>query len=213
MDRLIQQIFSQPGIFSYPKSHFSLPSSPAVYINKRFPSLSTYLLNRRKELEAQKKVLLEDGKKNFDERMVLYIELDKWVRKEQWFLEELKEIKVDYRIDTKVVKKIREADSSVEKLSRLRTELILLESTKRRLLAEGKKAGRMSQRIRRQIRLCDEQIVVLNDLMKVVREIARVEEQIETARAFKRKAQIEEAVRRVLRQLSCIEGEFSYYSQ
>ncbi|NIM15319.1 MAG: hypothetical protein GTO45_25360 [Candidatus Aminicenantes bacterium] len=164
-------------------------------------------------MEAQKKVLLEDGKKNFDERMVLYIELDKWVRKEQWFLEELKEIKVDYRIDTKVVKKIREADSSVEKLSRLRTELILLESTKRRLLAEGKKAGRMSQRIRRQIRLCDEQIVVLNDLMKVVREIARVEEQIETARAFKRKAQIEEAVRRVLRQLSCIEGEFSYYSQ
>jgi hypothetical protein len=172
-----------------------------------------YLLDRRKELEAEKKVLLEEGKRNFDERMVLYIELDKWVRKEQWFLEELKEIKVDYRIDTEIVKKIREANSSVEKLSRLRTESILLESTKRRLLAEGKKAGRMSQRIRRQIRLCDEQIVVLNDLMKVVRKIAGVEQKIEAARAFKRKAQIEEALRRVLRQLSCIEKEFSNFRQ
>jgi hypothetical protein len=172
-----------------------------------------YLLDRRKELEAEKEVLLGEGKKNFAERMGLYIELDKWVRKEQWFLEELKEIKVDYRKDTVVVKKIREADSWVKKSTLLRTELILLESMKRRLLAEGKKAGSMPQRIRRQIGLCDEQVVVLNDLMKVVREIARVEQQIETARAFKRKARLEEAMRRVLRQLSCIEGEFSYYSR
>jgi hypothetical protein len=172
-----------------------------------------YLLSRRKELEVQKKVLLEEGKENFDERMILYIELDKWVRKEQSLLEELKEINVDYRIDTKVVKKIRETDSSVVKLSLLRTELILLESTKRRLLAEGKKAGNISQRIRRQIRFCDEQIVVLNDLMKVVREIVKVEQQTETARAFKKKAQIEEAVRRVLRQLSCIQTELSSFMQ
>jgi hypothetical protein len=168
-----------------------------------------YLLDKKKRLSVQKKVLLEEGKRNFDKRMTLYIELDKWVRKEQWFLEELKEIKVDYRIDTKVVEKIRDGASSVEKLTRIRTELILLESTKRRLLAEGKKVGRIPRRIRRQIRLCDEQIVVLKDLMKVVREIAKVEQRIEASDAFKRTAQIEEAMRRVLRQLSGIEREFS----
>ena len=57
--------------------------------------------------------------------------------------------------------------------------------------------------------ILDQAIGEVNDLMKVVREIAKVEQKIETARAFKRKDQIEEAVRRVLRQLSCIQTELS----
>jgi hypothetical protein len=168
-----------------------------------------FLAAEKKVLEKQKQDLLEEEKRNYEKRTAGYIKLDRLVRKERWFLEELEEIKVDNKISTKIVETMAAAPSLTVKLSLIRTEIILLKAQKRRLTEETSKAA---WKTRRQVKLIDEQLVVLNDLLKVAGEIDRVEKEIENTRLFKRKTEVETTLRRILRQLTCIERQLVIYA-
>jgi len=175
----------------------------------------SYLLNRRTVLQERKKKLLDRGTRNFDQSSSLPIAPDKWVSKEAYLLEELQEIKTDNKLDPKIIKEIKEAKPLVVKLTRIRRELILLENRKRKLsaLAAETGTGKKAWNLRRQIKNCKEEIVVLTDIFKVAKEIAAGERKIENTPALQTKTQIENKLRRILRQLLCIEKELAALSQ
>lgn len=168
--------------------------------------LIAYLLNRTKVLEKKKKELAGQGQITYDRRMNLYIELDKLVNKQKYLLEELAEIKTDNKLDAKIVKEIEAAGSLVAKLTRIRREIILLENKKRKL-AEETGSGKKPWKVQKQIDGWQEEIVVLKDISAVAREIAVKEREIENSRAFPVKNKIENKLRRVLRQLLCVNKE------
>lgn len=163
----------------------------------------SFLLDRKNRLENQKKTILEKEEKKYDSRMEKYIELDQLVMKEHWYLDELEEIRTDYRLEAKVVQDVKAATSKLKKSVRLRQELILVELQKKRLLEKGEETGKAQREIRR----LNEEIVVLNDLLKVEKKITVVERDILTAISSPGQKQVEEELRRIMRQLYSIDSE------
>ena len=168
----------------------------------------SYLLKRREILEEKKKELLDLGKKNYDQKMNLLIELDKLVRKEKNFLEELAEIKADTQQDPGVVTEIREAKSLVAKFSRIRKEIILLENKKKKLSAQSV-TGEDARETAKHIENWGEEIVVLKDILAAAQEVAAMERKIGHPLSLPGKVKIEKQLRRIVRQLLCVEKELS----
>jgi hypothetical protein len=173
----------------------------------------SFLLDRKNRLENQKKAILEKEEKEYNLRMKKYIELDQLVMKEQWYLEELEEIRTDYRLEARVVQDIRAADSKVKKLVRIRRELILAQNQKKRLSEKpgALKNGEKARNARRELKRLGEEVVVLNDLLKVEEKIAALERDILAAISSLRQKQVKEKLKRILRQLFTIESELKFF--
>lgn len=169
----------------------------------------SYLLDRKSRLESQKKTILETEEKEYNRRMKKYIELDQLVMKESWYLEELEEIRTDYRLHAKVVQDIRAATSKVQKLVHIRRELILAENQKKRLLEKSGTLnnGTEARKTRKELKRLGEEIIVLNDLLKVEKKIAALERDILAAISSLRQKQVKKKLRQILRQLYTIESE------
>ena len=169
----------------------------------------SFLLERKNRLENQKNAILEKEEKEYNLRMKKYIELDQLVMKESGYLEELEEIRIDYRLEAQVVKDIRAAASKVEKFVRIRRELILGENQKKRWLEKqgSLKNGEKARKARRQLNRLEEEIIVLNDLLKVEKKITAVEQNIMAAISSPRQQQMKEKLRRILRQVYTIDSE------
>ncbi|MGD2091420.1 MAG: hypothetical protein PVH61_34930 [Candidatus Aminicenantes bacterium] len=169
----------------------------------------SFLIERKNRLESQKKAILEQEEKEYNNRMKKYIELDQLVMKENWYLEELEEIRNDFGLSAQVVQDIREATSKMEKLVRIRRELILVENRKRRLLEKhgSLNNGEKARKARKELKRLEEEIVVLNDLLKVEEKITALEPDILAAISSPRQQQVKEKLRRILRQLYSIDNE------
>jgi hypothetical protein len=173
----------------------------------------SYLLDKNNRLEGQKKTILEKEEKKYTHRMKEYIELDQLVMKEHGYLEELEEIRADYRLESKVVQDIRAAASKVEKLVRIRRELILAENQKKKLSEKPGtlKNGEEARKARRELKRLGEEIVVLNDLLKVVEKITALEQDILAAISSPSQQQVKEKLRRILRQVYTIDKELKFF--
>lgn len=175
----------------------------------------SFLLERKNRLKNQKNTIMEKEEKEYNLRMKKYIELDQLVMKEIWYLEELEEIKTDYRLETQVVQDIRAAESKVEKFVRIRRELILGENQKKRLLEKlgSLKNGEETRNARMQLKRLEEEIIVLNDLLKVEKKITALEQNILAAISSPAQQQMKEKLRRILRQLYTINSELEDLSE
>jgi hypothetical protein len=156
---------------------------------------------------------LEKEEKKYDSRMKKYIELDKLVMKDSGYLEELEEIRTDHRSQAKVVQDIRAADSKVKKLVRIRRELILAQNQKKRLLEKQGtiENGEETRNARRELKRLREEIVVLNDLLKIEEKIAALEQDILAAISSLSQKQVKKKLRRILRQLYTIDSELKFF--
>ncbi len=169
----------------------------------------SYLLDRKNRLENQKTAILEKEEKEYNLKMKKYIELDRLVMKEIGYLQELEEIRTDYHREAQIVRDINAAASNVEKLVRIRRELILDENQKKGLLEKpgplkNEKEARNPQR---ELKRLGEEIVVLNDLLEVEKKIAAFEQNILAATSSSGQKQAAEELRRILRQLYTIDKE------
>lgn len=173
----------------------------------------SYLLDRKNCLENQKRAILEKEEKGYNLRMKKYIELDRLVMKESWYLEELKEIRTDYGLAAKVVQDIRAADSKVKKLVRIRRELILAENQKKKLPGNpgSMENGEKARNARKELKRLGEEIVVLNDLLKVEEKITALEQDILAASSSLSQKHVKEKLRRILRQLYTIDSELKFF--
>jgi len=171
-----------------------------------------YLLERKNRLEDEKKTIIEKEGINYKQRMKKYIELDHLVVKEQEYLEELEEIRADYRLKARVVQDIRAADSIMAKLVRIRRELILVQSLKKGWSGKlGDVKNRESaRRARSEVKRLEEEIVVLNDLLKVEEKIAPLEQKILAAVSSPDQEQVNDELRRIIRQLYTIDSELKF---
>jgi len=173
----------------------------------------SYLLERKNRLADQKKAIMEKEEKEYNLKMEKYIKLDRLVMKEQTYLEELEEIRTDYRLAAGVVRDIRAADSKVRKLVRIRQELILVENQKKLVL--GKQGslinGEEARKTRRELKRLEEEIVVLNDLLEVEEKIAALEQNILAEISSPDQRQVKEKLRRILRQLYTIDSELKFF--
>lgn len=169
----------------------------------------SYLLERKTPLENQKKAILEKEEKEYNLEMKEYIELDRLIMKEIWYLEELEEIRTDYRREAQIVRDIDAAASNVEKLVRIRQELILDENQKKRLLEKpgSLKNEKEARNARRELQRLGEEIVVLNDLLEVEKKIAAFDQNILAETSSPGQKQAIEELRRILRQLYTIDKE------
>jgi hypothetical protein len=166
-----------------------------------------FLGAKEKVLKKQKEELLKEAKKIFSQKMTDLIYLDGLIHKELRFLDELKEIKEAGGQKSSIVKDITTAPNLIRKLTRLRTDMIIGKSKKRKLqeqLNAGLK-GSAARRARRQIKLIDEEQVVIDDLIRIAKRISQKESDIEPEKIAAQKEQIETKLRRVIRQLSWIE--------
>jgi hypothetical protein len=173
----------------------------------------SYLLERKNRLENEKKTIIEKEGINYNQRMKKYIELDQLVVKEQEYLEELEEIRADYRLNAQVVQDIRAADSIMAKLVRIRRELILVQSLKKGWSGNlGELKNRESaSKARSEVKRLGEEIVVLNDLLKVEDKIAVLEKNILTAGSTPGQEQVNDELRRIIRQLYTIDSELKFF--
>jgi hypothetical protein len=162
------------------------------------PGNKTYLASfywaRKKILLSQKEKLLEDAIKSYDVRMSSYIEMDNLYRKQKSLLNRLANIRTANAKSTGVVKRIETTEKLLEKLCVLRSEIIIAENKKQRALKDNtlNKKG---------YKFMDEEIKVLNELFNTANQIAEVEKKIEITKD----KYIETSVRRVIRQLTCID--------
>jgi hypothetical protein len=172
----------------------------------------SYLLDRKHRLENEKKAILVKEEKKYNSRMKKYIKLDQLIMKESWYMEELVEIRADYHLKAQVVQDVRAATSKVEKLVRIRQELILVENQKKMLLERpgNQKNGEKTGNARRELKRLGEEIVVLNDLLKVEEKITSLEHDILAAISSPSQKQVNEKLRRILRQLYSIDSELKF---
>jgi hypothetical protein len=172
----------------------------------------SYLLERKNRLENEKKAIIEKEGINYNQRMKKYIELDQLVVKEQDYLEELGEIRTDYRLNARVVQDIRAADSIMAKLVRIRRELILVQSLKKGWSGKlgDPKNGERARKARSEVKRLGEEIVVLNDLLKVEEKIAPLEQKILAAVSSPDQEQVQDELRRIIRQLYTIDSELKF---
>ena len=98
-----------------------------------------------------------------------YIQLDKIVVKEQQYLEELEEIRTDYGLEADIVKDLRADKTKLEKLVRIRQELILSQTQKKQYLKKSTAPmnSKEASLARRELKRLGEEIIVLKDLLKV----------------------------------------------
>lgn len=181
-----------------------------THIDKTLKSeIISFLLARKDRLENQKRAILEKEEKKYNSKMKKYIELDQLVMKEHWYLDELVEIRTDYRLDAKVVQDVKAATSKLKKLVRIRQELILVEIQKKRLTEKqgSLENGEETRKARRELKRLNEEIIVLNDLLKVEKNITVLERDILAAISSPGQKQVEEKLRRIMRQLYSIDGE------
>lgn len=173
----------------------------------------SYLQERKNRLENQKKAIMEKEVKEYNLKMKKYIELDQLVMKEQGYLEELEEIRTDYRLEAGVVQDIRAAESKMVKLVRIRRELILVENQKKLMLKkqESLKNGKEARNTQRELKRTKEEIVVLTDLLKVEKKIAALERDILAEGSTPDQKQMQEELRRTLRQLYTIDTELKFF--
>lgn len=171
--------------------------------------IAAYLKDKKKQLEKQKNVILEKEKKEYNRRMNQYIELDKIIVKEQRYLEELEEIRSDYGLEASVVKDIKADTTKLEKLVRIRQELILSETQKKQWLKKSAtpKSSKEAGIGRRELKRLGEEIIVLKDLLKVEEEIAALEQHILASDSSFSQKQLHGELRRTLRQLYTIDNE------
>jgi hypothetical protein len=166
----------------------------------------SFLMDRKNRLENQTKAILEKEEKKYNSRMKKYIELDQLVMKEYWYLDELEEIRTDYRLEAKVVQDVKAATSKLKKSVRIRQELILVEIQKKRLLEKGEE----TRKARRELKRLNEEIVVLNDLLKVEKKITVLERDILAAISSPGQKQVQEKLQRIMRQLYSIDSELKF---
>ncbi|MCP5053074.1 MAG: hypothetical protein GY940_38260 [bacterium] len=173
------------------------------------PQIKTYFLNKTKELDLEQNRLLQKGKENYDRRMGIYLRLDRVVRKEEALLAELREIKTDNKLPAGLVDELKNAKSLEDKLIRIRRELILLETKKNRLEENRNTGGKRTPKVRKQIKLIEEESVVLKDIIAVAQEVSVFEQKLEATRTTGNRKELEEKLRRVLRQSIVIKEELS----
>jgi hypothetical protein len=173
----------------------------------------SYLRERKNRLENEKKAIIEKEGINYNQRMKKYIELDQLVVKEQEYLEELEEIRADYRLNAQVVQDIRAADSIMAKLVQIRRELILVQSLKKGWSGKlgDPKNGESAGRAKSELKRLEEEIVVLNDLIKVEEKIAPLEQKILAAVSSPDQEQVNDELRRIIRQLYTIDSELKFF--
>jgi hypothetical protein len=168
--------------------------------------ITSYLTAKIRELEKKKKQIMEQAKQDYDQRMTIYLELDRWVRKEEGFLAELAEIKKDSKQSTRIIEEIKLAKTLVTKLGRIKKELILLENKKKKLSAQKTaKNGKLPWRVRKQIKLCDEETIVLKDIEGLQDKIAKTEQKLARSRKTRNIKVLETYLRQVIRQLTYAE--------
>jgi hypothetical protein len=96
---------------------------------------------------------------------------------------------------------------------RIRRELILAENQKKRLSEKPGtlKNGEEARKARREFKRLGEEIVVLNDLLKVEEKITALEQDILAAISSPSQQQVKEKLRRILRQLYTIDRELKFF--
>ena len=172
-------------------------------------SIITYLQSRKNQLENQQKNLLAVVSKHYSEKMNLYIDLDKLVNKEQLYLEELQEIRRDYGLDSRVVNEVNDAPTVMAKLIRIRRELIVTESQKKRNEENQMTPGNPTdvRKTKQEIKRLQEELVVLRDLLEAETKVAAMERSIMSTISSPEQKRAEESIRRILRQLFAINDE------
>lgn len=176
-------------------------------------SVIAYLKKKKQELAGRKQDLLARTNQSYTQRMHLYLNLDKLLHQEQYLLAELAEARADNRLDTRMVDRIALSPTLSVKLSRIQTALILLQNKKKSLVQEAQARPANAGNILGNIKICDEQIVVLNDLLAIAGDIASAEGKIEATKATQVQNQMETRMRRILRQLDFIDRQLEMLTQ
>jgi hypothetical protein len=170
---------------------------------------SAFLLAKKDCLQGRKKILLEKEEKKYNRKMARYIELDRLLTREQWLWDELQEIRHDYGRDADIVADLVRSTSLLGKLVRIRSELILGETSRRWWLEKRNtcKGPQELKKTQRELKRLQEEAVVLNDLLALENEIAPVEREVQAALSSPAQQEINTTLRRILRQLLTIAKE------
>lgn len=160
------------------------------------------------ELIENKKQLLAKGKENYDRNLNIMLLQGQLELKELALLTELKEIKVDYKLSPQVIETIQNARTPLEKMTVLRRELAVHEYHKNRLTALLQAVkGNQQRDLRRQLKPHQLQIVVINDIIALQKDIDAAAEKLENVRQEQKTWELEESLRQTERQLIILKEE------
>jgi len=160
------------------------------------------------ELETEKKQLLTKAKENFDRRMSIYLLQDRLNMKELALLRELEEIKRDYKLPADIIQLVTNAKFQYEKIAHILRELKIHKDNKKRLTEAPsevdikKKAKKLEL-----LKMAQIQIVVLNDLLALQKEISAAEQKLQATHSTEEMEGLEEELRHIQRQLITIKKE------
>lgn len=163
--------------------------------------IKEFLTGKKQELLVRKQKIMALGKENYDSRMRLYLEMGRFEIKEHQLLEEWREIKKAYKEPAQTIDVYKKQKNLMAKLAHLRRELILLEN--------GKKKYGAQNNSRRQYKRCNEEIAVVNDLIKLQNQAAASEQKLNAIRGTGDRKEMEIQLRRVIRQLRTIDKELN----
>jgi len=164
--------------------------------------INAFLLQKQTALEAEKKQLLADAKKNYDSRLDLYLLLERLERKEFDLLAELQEIKTFRKSSLLLIDQIKKSKTLLERLAIVRREIILLKNrqkTQTELLIGA--AGKKRAAGKKHIKLCAEELVVLNDIIQVLNETADAEQRLKQTHSVSNRKEQEIRLRKIMRGL------------
>ncbi len=163
-------------------------------------SVKTFLERKLSDLKNQHSILLKEGKSIFDKETDLLVDDARLSLKEADFRLELEEVKTDNHLNPRIVDLLKNAPSFLAKLIHIRREMVLLRWEKRKLT----ESGLYSQK---KINLVNEQSAILKDIMTTAEKAAVVEQTFNSSRLTEQKRTVEDKLRKVLRQVSCIQAE------
>ncbi len=166
-----------------------------------------YFKSIQPQLLERKQHILQQAKENYDRRMAIYIEIAKLERKELDLLAELEEIRTYKKDSLDIIAEIKTTKSLVGRLGRIRREVILIQNNKKKFQAQLKdrtKSKSEHYRLRKKIKLCDEELVVLNDILNTQEASAAEERKITQVRSGDNRSVLEKKLQHVVRQLSIV---------
>lgn len=169
--------------------------------------IKDFLVKKKHDLIQLKENIIAKGKQNYDSRMRLYLELGNVEIKEYALLEEWVEIKKAYHKPAQAIDNYKKQKSILSKLAQLRRELILLESTKKKSIAQ-----KQQKQSRQQVMRCKEEIAVVNDLIKLQNQAADTERKLNAMRGSGDRKEMEIQLSRIIRQLEVIDKELASLS-
>jgi hypothetical protein len=167
------------------------------------------VLNKRKTfLLEQKNQLLMRSKTIYDQRLALYLKLDRLELKELDLLAELKEILSVAKIKSPIIPLLKNAKTLLAKLNILRRELSVINGKKIQLTANiEEQKGRERRLSRRQIGYYNEQVAVLKDLIMVHETAGELDRELANRQKHQNRKTLEFNLRRIVRQLRSIDTE------